>query len=210
MYRTIKTFYYYLIFSTYFFSRPSNVVNDIHPNLNNLKDNNRECNNQDNNTNCSKEFDKSLQNILSIIVSYDMGWSTRGTGRSYDSLNGYGTIIGFFSGKILDYQTCNRKCRKCDLGYKKGHKGCRKNFEGSAKSMEAYAGAKMINNSKILKNAGLEVRVMIADEGSSTIASVRNGNPKTVYKLADNNHLVKNFGKELYELAKSSKELKKN
>lgn len=47
------------------------------------------CNNND------EEFDKSLGALVNIIVSYDMGWSKRGNGRSYDSLNGYGAIIGF-------------------------------------------------------------------------------------------------------------------
>jgi len=42
----------------------------------------------------SSEFDKNLGEIINIIVSYDTGWSKRGNGRSYDSLNGYSTIIG--------------------------------------------------------------------------------------------------------------------
>jgi len=46
-----------------------------------------------------KEFNKELGNIVNIIVSYDMGWSKRGNGRSYDSLNGYGAIIGLLSKK---------------------------------------------------------------------------------------------------------------
>ncbi|XP_046751319.1 uncharacterized protein LOC124414417 [Diprion similis] len=37
-----------------------------------------------------------------------MGWSERGNGRSYNSLNGYGSVIGLF-GKILDFATRNRK-----------------------------------------------------------------------------------------------------
>ena len=34
-----------------------------------------------------EEFDAAYGNMIHIIVSYDMGWSKRGTGRSYDSLN---------------------------------------------------------------------------------------------------------------------------
>ncbi|XP_032677043.1 uncharacterized protein LOC116846822 isoform X1 [Odontomachus brunneus] len=60
-----------------------------------------------------------------------MGWSKRGNGRSYDSLNGYGAVIGYFSGKILDFSTRNRKCKKCDIGQSSTEYDCRKNFKGS-------------------------------------------------------------------------------
>ncbi|XP_044591398.1 uncharacterized protein LOC123269630 [Cotesia glomerata] len=100
-----------------------------------------------------------------------MGWSKRGNGKSYDSLNGYGTIIGFLSGKILDYADRIRKCKFCDLGRKKEDHDCRKNFVGSAKAMEASAGADLVNNSTVLKEANLEARVLIGDEDSCTIAA---------------------------------------
>lgn len=122
-------------------------------------------------------FDSDVGEVVNIIVSYDMGWSKRGNGKSYDSLNGYGTIIGFLSGKILDYAERIRKCKFCDLGRKKDDHDCRMNFEGSAKAMEASAGADLINNSNILKEANLEARVLIGDEDSCTIAAVRRGNP---------------------------------
>ena len=54
--------------------------------------------------------------VIFIMASYDMGWTTRGTGRDYNSLNGFGALIGSLSGKILDYFTCNRKCKKCEMG----------------------------------------------------------------------------------------------
>ncbi|XP_011699072.1 PREDICTED: uncharacterized protein LOC105456595 [Wasmannia auropunctata] len=117
--------------------------------------------------------DENLGNIVNIMVSYDMGWSKRGNGRSYDSLNGYGAIIGFLSEQILDFSTHNRKCKKCDMGHSSIEHDCRKNFKGSAKAMEADAHAELVNRSNILKEAGLSVRVLIGDEDSSTIASVR-------------------------------------
>ena len=80
-----------------------------------------------------------------------MGWSKRGNGRSYDSLNGYAAIIGFMSKKVLDFATKNRKCYKCDKGHSKTDHNCRLNYEGSAKSMESNAGAELINRSKILQ-----------------------------------------------------------
>lgn len=44
-----------------------------------------------------------FNDVVRVMVSYDMGWSTRGSGRSYHSLNGYGAIIGHQLGLVLDY-----------------------------------------------------------------------------------------------------------
>ncbi|CAH0555169.1 unnamed protein product [Brassicogethes aeneus] len=154
-------------------------------------------------------FDQDLGEIINIIVSYDMGWSKRGNGRSYDSLNGYGCIIGFLSGKVLDYETCNRKCLLCDLGHPKDDHDCRLNFQGSAKAMEPTVGASLANNSPILKESGLQVRVLIGDEDSSTISAVRKGTTKTIFKFSDKNHLQRSFNTDLYGLRVSHNEMKK-
>nr|XP_046479963.1 post-GPI attachment to proteins factor 6-like isoform X1 [Neodiprion pinetum] len=39
-----------------------------------------------------------FDDVVRVMVSYDMDWSRRGTGRNYDSLNGSGAIIGSMSG----------------------------------------------------------------------------------------------------------------
>lgn len=187
------------------FFRPEDVARDIFPHLGVLEKNN--------NTNepTNSIFDQALGDIINIIVSYDTGWTKRGNGRSYDSLNGYiSAIIGFLSGKILDYTTRNRKCRMCDLGHDKDDHDCRHNYVGSAKAMKADAGVQLVNHSNILKEAKLQVRVIIGDEDSSMISAVRKDNPNvSFYKLADRNHLVKNFGKELYDMRSIYKELNK-
>lgn len=51
--------------------------------------------------------------------------------------------------------------------------------------MEADLGAELVNNSKILKETWIDVRVVIGDEDSSTIANIRKGNRNTIYKLSD-------------------------
>ncbi|XP_046739525.1 uncharacterized protein LOC124407446 [Diprion similis] len=155
-----------------------------------------------------KIFDAAVGNIVNIIVSYDMGWSKRGNGRSYNSLNGYGTIIGFLSGKVLDFAARNRKCKRCSTGHDKSDHDCRQNFSGSAKAMEPDVGATLVNDSTILKEIGLNVKVLIGDEDSSTIAAVRQGNPESVHKLTDANHLRKNFMSALYDLRKNFKEMR--
>ncbi|XP_066590861.1 uncharacterized protein [Prorops nasuta] len=79
---------------------------------------------------------------------------------------------------------------------------------GSAKSMKADAGVALITNSLILKENHLNVKVIIGDEDSSMIASVRKTNKDaTFHKLADKNHLSKNFSNELYIIDKTRKEI---
>ncbi|KAJ8668400.1 hypothetical protein QAD02_010063 [Eretmocerus hayati] len=146
--------------------------------------------------------------ILKIIISYDMGWSKRGNGCSYNSMDGYATMIGYCTQKILDYTTRNRKCKACAMGVSREHHDCRHNFTGSAKAMEADAEVELILESEILQSVALEVGVVIGDEDSATMASIHNAAPdRRIFKLADKNHLIKNFGKELYELAKIHNEL---
>lgn len=74
--------------------------------------------------------------------------------------------------------------------------------------MEADAGVELINHSNILREAGLQARCIIGDKDSSMISAVRKDNPNiNIHKLADTNHLVKNFSNELYKLRRSHKQL---
>ena len=123
-------------------------------------------------------------------------------------MHGYGTIIGFLTGRILDYESRNRKCKKCDKNIPKSQHDCRKNFVGSAKAMEADVGASLINNSDILTEVGVNARIVIGDDDSTTISAVRKGNPNQTFKLSDINHLKKHFRGDLFELKKSFKEMR--
>lgn len=78
-----------------------------------------------------EKFDARVLDVINIIVSYDMGWSRRSHGIAYDSLNGYGAIIGLLSGKVLDYRTLNHKCRMCDNGHDPQDHDCHKNYTSS-------------------------------------------------------------------------------
>lgn len=71
----------------------------------------------DQNNNYNKNSNKKVR----LFASYDMVWCTRGSGRQYDSLSGFGHIIGSESGKVICYTTRNRKCRLCDNGHSKDH-----------------------------------------------------------------------------------------
>lgn len=180
-----------------FLNRPQEIIDELY--ADSLKKNpNRE-----------GDIERAFDHWISIIVSYDMGWSKRGNGKSYDSLNGYGAIIGFLSGKVLDYATRNRKCRMCDNGHPTSDHDCRKNYVGSAKSMESDAGTDLIVNSKILKDNNVRARVFIGDEDAKTAKEVQEKSALKMFKLCDQNHLNKNFSKDLYKLQATYKELAK-
>ncbi|KAJ8670954.1 hypothetical protein QAD02_002213 [Eretmocerus hayati] len=118
-----------------------------------------------------------------------MGWSKRGTGKSYNSMNGYATLIGYFTRKIVDYATRNRKCKACDISSAREDHDCRLNFAGSAKAMEADAAVELVLQSEILRGVGLGVGVLIDDEDSSTMSSIYKKDPDVaIFKLADKNN----------------------
>ncbi|XP_071578827.1 uncharacterized protein [Temnothorax nylanderi] len=139
------------------------------------------------------------------MVSYDMGWSKRGAGRSYDSLNGFGAIIGVKTGLVLDYASCNRKCKRCDMGHDPRNHDCRKNFWGSAKAMEPHVAQNLVNNSTILKSQNVEVGVLIGDDDSSTIAACRATSSHPIVKFSDTNHAAGGVTKKLYKIANKRK-----
>jgi hypothetical protein len=60
----------------------------------------------------SQEDPVTFNDVVRILVSYDMRWNTRGTRQNYDNLNGFRVVTGNLSGMVLDYSSCNRKCKK--------------------------------------------------------------------------------------------------
>lgn len=75
--------------------------------------------------------------------------------------------------------------------------------------MEADVGAELITCSNILKEVGLNVKVLVGDEDSTTMAAInrenlRNNIFKKVHKLADINHV-----KKIYNMRFKFKELNK-
>lgn len=103
---------------------------------------------------------------VKIMGCVDMGYSGRGNGFTYDSLNGYAAMIGAQSGLIVDYGTTNRICRMCSMDHPKDDHDCRLNFDGSAKAMEASVATRLVNESSILKENNLQVGVFISDNDS--------------------------------------------
>lgn len=138
-----------------------------------------------------------------------MGWSKRGDGRSYDSLNGQASIIGTQSGLIMGYTSKIRKCKKCDLGHNPKDHDCRRNYQGSAKGMEPIGAVDVTENNPFLRELNMELGVLVGDEDSSTILNVRNASDHEIIKHSDKNHVGKGVMNGLYKIQSKYKELTK-
>lgn len=131
-----------------------------------------------------------------------MGWSNRGNGHTFDSMNGYCCIIGVQCGKVMAYKTFNRQCKACNEGFKTGfvkEHPCRKNFDGSAKSMEGQ-GAKDVATAQTLKNARIEIGGFVGDNDSQSIDAAQSVVAHSVLKQSDMLHTKRNIKKHLYTI----------
>lgn len=93
-----------------------------------------------------------------------------------------------------------KDCRMCKLGHPTWDHDCRKNYDNSAKSMEAHIAVELYVNNPALKKENVEVRTLIGDEDSSTIASVRRAASYPIDKWSDFNHVKKSFTSQLYAM----------
>ena len=57
-----------------------------------------------------------------LYVSYDAGWSTRGSGRSNNSDTGHGAMIGEQTGKCVAFNIKTKRCRICETAERKNVK----------------------------------------------------------------------------------------
>ena len=97
-----------------------------------------------------------------------MAWCTKGTGKNYNSYTGYGRALGALLKKIINSWIMNRLCRTCEIAERKGVKPkkhvCIKNWNGSAKAMEAAAILKMVIEGPDL---GYVVDAIVSDDDST-------------------------------------------
>ncbi|XP_062585262.1 uncharacterized protein LOC134246936 [Saccostrea cucullata] len=154
---------------------------------------------------CREEVDRN-DGGGGIRVSADAGWQTRSSGRKYNSFSGHSVLIGDKTGKVLQYDVRCRKCRICYNAEKKGttpaEHDCRKNWDGSAKSMEPDMIVGMI---KGMKDNNISVSELVMDEDSTTIARAKKVCGEDLTKYSDRNHIKKTFTNKLYDLQRAKK-----
>ena len=103
----------------------------------------------------------------------------RGSGRSYDSRSGVGTLMGNKTGKVCAFGVRMSDCRKCTIGKNNENTenvpphDCNKNWSGSAKAMEPDVGVELI---KTVEDQGVTVSTIIMDDDTTTMAKIRKGN----------------------------------
>ena len=139
---------------------------------------------------------------------YAMCWQKRGSGRSYDSLSGVGTMIGEKTGKICGYQVKSKHCRVCDSAKANGREtpahDCSCNFEGSAKAMEPAAA---VDIAKKIEQQGVLVSTLIMDNDATTIARLRQELDHSITKWSDVMHTKKYLQSALFAMQKTQKSL---
>ena len=134
-----------------------------------------------------------------------MGWQKRGSGRSYDSKSGVGTLMGNATGRICVFGVRQSDCRICnratvDKENIPPHK-CTKNWSGSAKAMEPDVGINLI---KSVENQGVKVTTLTMDDDTTTMARIRQDLDHTVTKWSDVNHTSKHLTNSLFMLQKKT------
>ena len=58
--------------------------------------------------------DNNDEQPTNLTASFDMGWQSKGSGKSYASKSGHAVLIGKNSGKILNYATRITNCKQCE------------------------------------------------------------------------------------------------
>lgn len=139
-----------------------------------------------------------------ITVSGDGTWRKRG----FSSLYGITTLIGQFTGKILDINVKSKYCKSCEIWKEKegtteyeewikSHNDeCNINHVGSAGKMEVDAIVKVFSRSELLH--GLKYYNYIGDGDSKTFKSVTDARPYkdlVVRKKECIDHVQKRMGR---------------
>ena len=129
----------------------------------------------------------------SLKGCYDISWINRSG--MYNPSSRSGCIIGYNTGKCIDFATRNKDCRFCSVAAQKGAQpnphDCRKNFSGSSKTMESSVCEELFRKE--------QYKVMVTDEDASSEARIKSQVNPDIEKWSDINHVVRILGKLLYE-----------
>ncbi|EZA50167.1 hypothetical protein X777_11230 [Ooceraea biroi] len=156
------------------------------------------------------------QDNTKLTVSGDGTWKKRG----FTSLFGVASIIGYYSGKVLDVVVKSAFCKMCEVWNKKvntteyeewleNHEAeCTANHKGSSGKMEVEAIVEMFKRSETLH--GVKYENYIGDGDSKTYSGILNAAPYediSVNKKECIGHVQKRMGTRLRECKTKNKGL---
>ncbi|XP_066581799.1 LOW QUALITY PROTEIN: uncharacterized protein [Prorops nasuta] len=146
-----------------------------------------------------------------LTVSGDGTWKKRG----FSSLYGVASLIGYYSGKILDVCVKSSYCKQCEVWNKKLHtedyqdwyenhkKSCSANHSGSSGKMEVDAIIEMFKRS--MKSFGIMYKNYIGDGDSKTYSGILKAAPYESVEICKKEcigHVQKRMGTRLREVVK--------
>ncbi|KAF5281749.1 hypothetical protein FQR65_LT14544 [Abscondita terminalis] len=150
-----------------------------------------------------------------ITVIADGAWSKRSYNVNYNALSGVGCIIGKRTGKILFLAVRNKYCCVCASAETKNetpiNHRCFKNFTGPSTAMEADIIVEGFRRSMDMHN--VKYTKLIGDGDSSItkrLAEARRYGADMIQKIECTNHLIRNFSKNLREVASRKRSVSKN
>ncbi|XP_011866020.1 PREDICTED: uncharacterized protein LOC105561015 [Vollenhovia emeryi] len=154
--------------------------------------------------------------LSGLTVSGDSCWRKRG----FSSLFGFASLIGWFSGKVIDICVKSKYCLECEYWeekedtaeYEEWHalheKRCHANYSGSAGKMEPDAVVEMFSRSEATHN--VRYAYYIGDGDSKTHKSIQDAKPYgdfSVVKKECIGHVQKMLGTRLRNLKNEVKDL---
>lgn len=162
-----------------------------------------------------------IDDTTDVTVSGDGTWKKRG----FSSLYGVSTLIGYYSGKVLDIFVKSSYCKLCEVWKKKLNSSeyeewmedhlqkneCSANHKGPAGNMEVSSIVAMFQRS--FEKNGLRYSNYIGDGDSKTYSGVINAKPYDddfiINKKECVGHVQKRMGKRLRDLVNKTVEEKK-
>lgn len=138
-----------------------------------------------------------------ITVSGDGTWKTRG----FSSLQGVATLIGKYTGKVIDALVKSRYCKKCEAWQGKhdtaeyeefleSHQDeCNRNHEGSAGKMEVDAMLEMFQRS--VERYGCFYKYYVGDGDTKTFKKIDEARPYNDACIPEKKECVGHVGKRM-------------
>ena len=130
-----------------------------------------------------------------------MAWQRCNGGHS--SNTGHGAVMGTNTGKVLDYATRTKLCRKCNsaTSLNTPH-DCRKNHTGLSKSMEPDVAVELFQRAP---NSNVKYSTYTGDDDTTTLSHIVQKVSYPVDKQSDTVHTKRSLTSKLYTLKDTQK-----